>query len=369
MPGDRTSPRRAPRPGANLSVAPPADGEGRLSVIIEDGDASAPPRLVPKPPQRRPFSRLFVLGSPPRHSFEESPPSYTKWDEGDGGEEHTGRGTFRAMRENKHIAGRGGWKRLLVIVLVVVAIIIALAVGLAVGLRKRNDHSPFPAPAPVSSPQPGPNAPFPAGSYSLNTFLDSTSTSCTSNAATWRCYPYSIYNDSAAASMATFNWIIAGDANGLTISSTDNPFAINFVNASLTLVDQGTVNERYMFSIPINKVVRPSTPITTDNSMASCQYNNTQFQASLYTHMASMYPPNATASASASSSGPDASASSNGFTSWPYAVEVIQSIGGGVDVPSCYEVNNGNLGAPVTRGITPQPPSDFCSCTYKNYDP
>ena len=44
-------------------------------------------------------------------------------------------------------------------------------------------------------------------------------------------------------------------------------------------------------------------------------------------------------------------------------------IGGGVDVPACYAMNNGQPGGRVTSGYSVMPPEDFCSCAYKNYDP
>jgi len=59
----------------------------------------------------------------------------------------------------------------------------------------------------------------------------------------------------------------------------------------------------------------------------------------------------------------------SGIQLWPYAVEVIQSVGGGANVPACYEVHDGNLGARVTDGLVPQPSGQNCNCIYKNYDP
>ncbi|MCJ1404319.1 hypothetical protein MMC11_007544 [Xylographa trunciseda] len=357
MSGDGSAPRRVHRTISQLSL--PRPNEGRLSIIVEDGDVP-PVSQVPSKSQRRPFSRIFFPASPPRHSFESPPPRYSPWDvPGPKGEKLT---VLRNnINNNRHIAGRGGWKRLVLLVLVVIAVIIALAVGLTIGLRKSNSTSAVPfSSTPTSSPSSDPSGPFPIGSYSLNTFLDSVSTNCTSNSATWRCYPYATYADSPSLALATFNWIISPSENGLTISSTDNPFAINFADVPLTMTDNGTENERYFFSVPNNKVVIPSTSITTDNSMASCQYNNTQLQASLFTHTASSYPPNSSVSTGSSTV--------DSFRPWPFAVQVSQSIGGGVDVPACFEVTNGTLGAPVTNGLVAQPSQDFCSCVYKNYD-
>lgn len=57
------------------------------------------------------------------------------------------------------------------------------------------------------------------------------------------------------------------------------------------------------------------------------------------------------------------------FADWNFAVDATQSIGGGEDVPACYNTDNGILGSRVTSGYTVEPAADFCSCAYKNYDP
>ncbi|MCJ1322719.1 hypothetical protein MMC15_008069 [Xylographa vitiligo] len=358
MSSDGSSPRRIHRTTSQLSL--PRPNEGRLSIIVEDGDV---PPVPPRPPksQRRPFSRIFFPVSPPRHSFESPPPKYSLWDVA-GPKSEKLMELRNNINNNRHIAGRGGWKRLLLLVLIVIVIIIALTVGLTIGLRnKSNGSSSVPlSSTPTSSPTPDPIRPFPIGSYSLNTFLDSVSTNCTSNSATWRCYPYATYADSPSLAVATFNWIIEASRNGLTISSTDNPFAINFADVSLTVADKGTENERYIFSVPNNKVVIPSASITTDNSMASCQFNDTQLQASLFTKIPSSYPSNSSVSNAGNVSG--------GFQSWPFAIQVSQIISGGINIPACFEVKNGNIGAPITNGIDIKSSRDICSCVYKNYD-
>ena len=169
--------------------------------------------------------------------------------------------------------------------------------------------------------------------------------------------------------MATFNWIIAAFRSNFTISSTDNPFAIDFSNATLTLMDRDTSNERYTFTTTVQKVVFPSFSV-------KCFYNTTQFTADLYTRKAKSYPSNSTsASATTSTSG---AAETNGapgapadgsFANWGFAVDATQSIGGGVDVPECYNLYNGQTGSRVTSGYSAEPAGDFCSCAYKNYNP
>ena len=132
-----TPPRTLPRHSAKSS--PKRRGipdDVRLSVIDEDGDAAPPSSRIPhNKVLNRPFSRRFHFGDPPRHSFDSSPPKYSVWDvTGPKGEK------LQDVRNNKYIARRGGWTRLLVIGFVLFAVIIALVVGLAVGLRKNRKN-------------------------------------------------------------------------------------------------------------------------------------------------------------------------------------------------------------------------------------
>ena len=196
------------------------------------------------------------------------------------------------------------------------------------------------------------------------------SSKCTAQSSTWSCWPYTIYAADPARAKATFNWIISGTTADLTISSTDNIFAINFANASLKLVDGNTPNERYTFSIANDKIVIPHEDITGKGLMSSCQYNNTVLQASLYTRLSSTYNPdaNATSAAGTSSAATAAPTSASGaFQPWPHAVSVEQKINGGSDVPACYEEQNGKRLGRITNGLDPQPSDSACSCLYKNY--
>ena len=234
-------------------------------------------------------------------------------------------------------------------------------------------NSPPPPAAPPSSSPPSPG-PFPAGSYSFTTFLDTTSTNCTSNPASWTCHPYVTYATSPTNSQSIFNWIISatgpGSSPNFTISSTDNPFAIDFFNATLNLLDAGSDQERYKFTTTLQKAIFPSFGV-------KCFYNETQFTADMYTKKPKSYPANSTspsssasATLSASTTAPSAGAPPGGnFGEWGYAVDATQSIGGGVDVPACYDYSNGQIGDRVTDGYSVEPAEEFCSCAYKNYDP
>lgn len=50
---------------------------------------------------------------------------------------------LEALRNNRHIAKRGGWWRLILIVAIIIAAIIALALGLVFGLRKTKSDSRY----------------------------------------------------------------------------------------------------------------------------------------------------------------------------------------------------------------------------------
>lgn len=364
---DRTLPRHSTNAGVRRGSRNASRASSlRLSIIEEDANYVQLPPTSPPKTHNRPFHRRF-LGEPPSYSGR-SPPTYSLWDvTGSKGEK------FEDLRNNAYVARRGGWRRICTVIVIVITCVIALVVGLAVGLHNKHNNSAAPAaPSSSSSPSVGP---FPIGSYTFTTFLDTTSTNCTNNAESWKCEPSVTYATSPTDSQATFNWIIsAADANAnsgsnLTISSTDNPFSIDFSNATLILVDAGTVNERYTFSTTVPKDVFPSFNV-------KCDYNYTTFTADLYTSKPKSYPGNST-SASATSSAAGAAATDRAagapaggaFANWKYAVDATQSVGGGVDVPACYNMNNGQPGGRVTSGYTVMPATDFCTCEYKNYDP
>ena len=127
----------------------PAQGSS-LPVISEDGGPSTTtPRSTPRPPPvpprawNRPAHKHFGLGTPPRFNYEGSPPAYNHFDgtgvEGPNGEKLSE--VRRGIHNNKHIAKRGGWKRLTVIAIIVILCIVGLVVGLVVGLRNRNHNA------------------------------------------------------------------------------------------------------------------------------------------------------------------------------------------------------------------------------------
>jgi hypothetical protein len=163
--------------------------------------------------------------------------------------------------------------------------------------------------------------------------------------------------------MITFNWIITStdlfSNSDFIISSDNNPFALSFTNANMQLIDIGLETEAYTFSVPMDKIVMPQTALTPDNAATGCIYNDTAFEARLYTKMRSTYPTNAEA-VNPSAQGPV-------FKPWPNAVKVMQVIDGGQNVPMCFRTTNGLLGQRVTEGLEAQPSTSTCTCEYMNF--
>lgn len=183
-------------------------------------------------------------------------------------------------------------------------------------------------------------APFPAGSYSFETTLQSTTTDCTSRASTWRCYPYNIDSN------ATFFWILSPSDGGYTISSSENPFAPSFDNLTLSTVDKDGDDERLTFEFEMERSVVPEDALTEDNRAAKCRFAGTKFQATLWTKR-----------------GVPADADTDGgkFARWPGDVEIVQSKEAELGQPVCEDAD-GNAIADV------QASSGECTCDYANFE-
>lgn len=368
------SPRQQQSPRMETPPSPRTPGSAgghRLDTIMENNNDG--------PSQAASKSRWSTISGksaatkksiPPRLSAEAMPPPYARFAfqaEGAHGVEHEKSNASKRMATR-----RGGWVRLLLIILIVVLVLaVALGVGLGVGLRNRKKSSQSSSSDPAQNPITP--AVFPIGQYTLNTALANVSTSCTSNAATWSCWPYTTYSASdPSLSEATFNWILSntsseyptnasmlttdssGVAANITITPADDPFAITFTNQSLVYINNDT-QPRYTFSFTQSKSVVPSSAITSDGSQSTCFFNSTIFSATLYL------------SSSPAQDYSENSTSSSSFASWPFAVEIKQTSPGGTGTPDCYETVNGNIGSAITS-ITTEPEANTCVCDYKNFD-
>ena len=191
------------------------------------------------------------------------------------------------------------------------------------------------------------------------TYLQTSQSDCSSQAQDWSCYPYHTYTQSPSQAMSNFTWVITKSDNGFSVSSTNNPWSINFDETPLIMVEPGTDNERYQFNTSLNKITVPSIGV-------NCFFNDTNLEGNLYTKKPQSYTPSGISTASAATA--PAPASSDDFQLWPYAVDVRQTIGGDQTVPECFRIQDNQKGDRITDGITPQPESSTCSCEYRNFN-
>jgi hypothetical protein len=264
-----------------------------------------------------------------------------------------------------------------VVLLVVLGLAIGLGVRLTVGRKKDHENeneSTTPSNGGDGDTQPTLIQQLPLGQYSFATTLRAQQTNCSSNSATWRCYPYTVFNPSdpstQASSLSTFDWIIRNDSAfyatsttpntptsgilaNLTISSTNNPFALAFTAQQLTYhADTNATSPRLTFSFPLSKTVVPTSALTSNNAVTQCFFNSTILSGTIYLAGSLDSLANSTGSGS--------------YQDWPYAVEVTQSSPGGEGIPDCYETVDGKLGARI-GGLEPEAEGDECRCEYRNY--
>ncbi|KAI1331343.1 hypothetical protein F5Y16DRAFT_265495 [Xylariaceae sp. FL0255] len=270
---------------------------------------------------------------------------------------------------------RGGWVRFAIIALLVLTVVLAFALGLGLGLgltRNKGSHT--------SSPPSSTSPIFPEGSYSFITALSNISTACTTNSATFRCYPYTTYtpnSPSSNASQATFLWTIAANtsstssssssSNNYVISSSSNPFQPQFSNAILTLQDANQDTERLTFTLPpISFSVLPKPGSITGNNASDvatiCYFNDTVLSATIYTRMNASWPAGIAGSTPVNNADNGTNVSTD-FDAWPYAVELSQVAAAGSSVPDCRD----GEGNPVDGGFEISQGGGDCGCYYQNY--
>jgi hypothetical protein len=133
------------RNGNVLRIMSPA-GE-RLSIIMENGNL-APPRIPPKSPNRyRSNSRggsisgaTVVSTGTTTLGADEKIRNWSVWSDDGHDDNAMPPGRLARLQRNRHIARRGGWKRLLICLIVSLIIIIAIVVGVLLGTRQHKKN-------------------------------------------------------------------------------------------------------------------------------------------------------------------------------------------------------------------------------------
>jgi len=194
------------------------------------------------------------------------------------------------------------------------------------------------------------------GTWTFTTALRDTSTACTSNGATFGCYPSQTWSPATAdAAAAAFHWTIAASGAGYSISSSANPFAPVFANVPLTVADAGTDAERLAFSYGLALPVVPSVNVVAgQRGAATCTFGTAVLSATLWTRRRGAYPAgNATAPAAGRST----------FPPWPFRVDVAETQLPGRGVPECLDARGVSLG----DFSLPAGSAGPCGCWYANY--
>ncbi|KAK1704233.1 tat pathway signal sequence [Colletotrichum lupini] len=245
------------------------------------------------------------------------------------------------------IVRRGNRYRTIVALILGIGLIVGLSVGLTVGMRSSS-------PSTTLDTTTNSTTLFPSGSFAFNTALLESNTGCTANPSTWRCYPYQNYSQSANDSLASFFWTIS-PKNSYTyqVSSSSNPFAPQFTNQTMVLLEGNTLNERLVFNFSLPKTVVPSEAITEDGRAATCTFSDTAFRATLWTRR------NTTTPLGTVASGVNATSTDGNvkWGPWPGQVEIVQVKKGG---PECQD-KAGNA-------VTIAAGREQCKCRYANYD-
>jgi hypothetical protein len=199
---------------------------------------------------------------------------------------------------------------------------------------------------------------FPAGSWSFTTALTAVSTDCTSNPATFSCFPGSVYSAGAPnASAALWHWTITPlNSYAYAISSSANPFAPVFDNVPLTLVDGNQYTERLVFNFTLALPTVPAIDLVPgQHSAATCTFRTTVLSATLWTRTRADYPASIAAV-------PEPKEASTNFAPWPFQVDIAEVQAPGAGVPECVDTRGATLGDFSRAG------GGSCGCWYANFD-
>ncbi|KJR89119.1 uncharacterized protein SPSK_06244 [Sporothrix schenckii 1099-18] len=301
-----------------------------------------------------------------------------------------GRGLPKRAQDRQWFSKRGGWWRLILTLLLLAVIAVGLGVGLKFGLQQANNNnnssggdskggdgdgagtSTSPPATPAT-----PSDQFPAGRYSFTVALTNVSTACTTNGFAFGCAPSSnnVFSASGSpaaqnASAVTLEWIIAGTTGGSTSSaSTITTYTISSSSSSssaspsfssiyMTLLDTGLPSERLVFNFSMDLAYVPTSDLVDhQTSAATCYFNQTILQATLWTQRRATFPPTI-----ANVPAPT-EASTSAFVPWPFAVEIAQVQQAGPAIPDCVDYHGNSLG---DFSVPDGGAADVCGCWYSN---
>ncbi|KAK6820969.1 hypothetical protein PG987_015369 [Apiospora arundinis] len=351
-PGGGGGGRKSPTSFHNIINPLPVIAEDEASHEDDDaGNAPKVPKVPPRSPRRvSPLAAAAAAAAKARANRSRGNGGRTPVQESEKADGHS---------LKSWLAKRGGWCRFVIMAALAVCAIVALAVGLTLGLRQRNKST---MPSESGEEQP---VLFPAGSYAFKTALLDVADDCTSNNATFRCYPFETYSQSRSDASATYFWIITQvNSWAYQISAASNPFVPQFSNLSLTQLDANQFNERLTFSFSIHgAAIVPTTALgkgdstsggsgsdsnnnnnEDNNKAATCYYNDTMVTATIWTRRRAEFPANLTT------------------PPWPYAVQVVQRTR---DTPDCRDVDGNRVGGDL---VPPPDRAGDCTCSYANFD-
>lgn len=130
------------------------------------------------------------------------------------------------------------------------------------------------------------------------------------------------------------------------VSGSDNPFAPDFANLPLTVVDANQPSERLTFAFSTNKTVVPVDAQAPTNRVANCTYPGTVFQATIWTRRRggqTFQPPTHPAK----------------YAPWPGDFEVTQYKNSTIGDPICVDKQGGSVADIQAAGGS-------CLCRYES---
>lgn len=204
------------RKPASKRVSLPASQ--RLSTVTEGAVTRAPTSAQWSIPRSSTSTAATCRTAPP--PYELVPPPVRRDIPNPHDEEKLG----RLRRTLSATERRGGWGRLALLIAALLGVV-GLAVGLGVGLtkgKKKDSNGAGEGNATYSQQQPENSTPtqqLPLGQYSFATSLRAQTSNCTSDPATWRCYPYTVLDPPTRAQTPPLNRRSTG-SSGTTPPST-----------------------------------------------------------------------------------------------------------------------------------------------------